>query len=216
MTNSICESCVMILGFIVLFPLKPCPCVSLLAIQFFPFCVFPFVASPVLFPPHPPHLFLIPTSVFLLCSQRYTVRLGGAFQSPDMLTYVHLQQVGNQPLLVFMLPLYKVPAKLPNHMTTCVLVFLCFTCTPTSVSSSSSPALCTSAANSLTLCSQEFQLITLTTSATVSNLSSSLRLPDGDSACDSSRLHLQVPCEVDKLPCTALPASLSAFGSTIY
>lgn len=46
----------------------------------------------------------------------------------------------------------------------------------------------------------------LTTRDTVSNLS----------AWVSPHLHLQIPCEVNRLLCTPLPTSLSAFGSTTY
>ena len=48
-----------------------CPCVSLLSVS--PLSVFPFINSPVIFPPHSPHLFLIPSLVcvcvyLVLCS----------------------------------------------------------------------------------------------------------------------------------------------------
>lgn len=57
----------MILGFIVLFPLKQCPCVSLFAFQFFPLCfslrclTCPFPSSPISPVPDP----LVSVSVVL-------------------------------------------------------------------------------------------------------------------------------------------------------
>lgn len=77
----------------------------------------------------------------------------------------------------------------PSGDTTCVFMFssgdLICLCSTSSVqqhsssSTSGNPALCTSAANSLALCSLESLLATLTTSATVSNRSSSFHLQNG-------------------------------------
>ena len=77
----------------------------------------------------------------------------------------------------------------PSSDTTCVFMFssgdLICLCSTTSVqqhfscSTTGTPALCTSAANSLALCSPESLLTTLTTSANVSNRSSSFHLQNG-------------------------------------
>lgn len=107
--------------------------------------------------------------LLLLCLQRCIERLGGVLHSLEQLTHAHLQQVGNRHLLISL--------ALHNtwyQMITPVFLTWRSTISPvslvpvlnysptTSVSSSSSPTLCTSAANNLTLRSPEFQLTMLT------------------------------------------------------
>ena len=102
---------------------------------------------------------------FMLCLQKCIEKVGGACHSLEQLSHTHLQQVGNQCLLIS--PTLA-SGRLFIIKTTSVFVsllcFLCAQCLPAlqlPVFQYSHPALCTSVAYCTALCSSESLLATL-------------------------------------------------------